>query len=154
MRQSNVAVPGCILFLWSLALLLVIGLTATIAMAANDPVRYVNPRWGAGMDRFVDGKNLPGHAPLQPGLHSVGDMYPEIALPRPIVIWAPQTHTGYWFYNNLDPTFQGFRCTHQAHPWAGDYGQFNIMPEVGPAQTNPVQWVSAKTDRPPSGLVR
>ena len=118
-----------------------------VTAAATNPVQFVNPRWGAGMDRFAHGKNLPGHAPMQPGLHSVGDMYPEIALPRPMAIWAPQTHTGYWFYNNLDPTFQGFRCTHEAHPWAGDYGQFNIMPEVGPVRTSPVKWASPFTHK-------
>ncbi len=130
-------------YAWSM---IVFGFTATV-VAAQNPVQYVNPRWGAGMDRFVHGKNLAGHAPMQPGLHSVGDMYPEIALPRPMAIWAPQTHTGYWFYNNLDPTFQGFRCTHEAHPWAGDYGQFNIMPEVGPVQTSPVKWASSFTHK-------
>ena len=126
--------------------LIVFGFITTAA--ALGPVRYVNPRWGAGAERFAHGVNTAfHHGSMLPDLHSVGDMYPEIALPRPMAIWAPQTHTGYWFYNNLDPIFQGFRCTHEAHPWARDYGQFTIMPEVGPVQTNPVKRASPFTHK-------
>ncbi|MDE3067436.1 MAG: GH92 family glycosyl hydrolase [Verrucomicrobiota bacterium] len=116
--------------------------------AARDPVSLVEPRWGAGMNQLLpDKKDVAGHEPTQPGLHSVGDMFPEIALPWPMAVWSPQTHTGAWFYNNLDPEFQGFRCTHEAHPWAGDYGQFCIMPEVGPAETDPVKRASPFSHR-------
>jgi predicted alpha-1,2-mannosidase len=118
-------------------------LNFTVSAAVPSPVNYVDPRWGAGMNRLLpDHRDVAGHEPSQPGLHSVGDMFPEIALPWPMAIWSPQTHTGAWFYNNLDSTFQGFRCTHEAHPWAGDYGQFTIMPEVGPVETDPAKRAS------------
>src|SRR5215469_13076234 len=110
---------------------------------ARDPVDEVEPRWGAGMNQFLPNQtDVAGHDPSQPGLHSVGDMFPEIAVPWPMAIWSPQTHTGAWFYNNLDTDFQGFRCTHEAHPWAGDYGQFTIMPEVGTVEVDPVRRAS------------
>jgi predicted alpha-1,2-mannosidase len=118
-------------------------LSSSLAATTRDPGDEVEPRWGAGMNQLLPGqKDVAGHDPAQPGLHSVGDMFPEIALPWPMAIWSPQTHTGAWFYNNLDPDFQGFRCTHEAHPWAGDYGQFTIMPEVGNVETDPVSRAS------------
>ena len=124
----------------------VLGLSASVA--ARDPVDQVEPRWGAGMNQFLPNqKDVAGHDPSQPGLHSVGDMFPEIAVPWPMAIWSPQTHDGAWFYNNLDPDFEGFRCTHEAHPWAGDYGQFSIMPEVGTVETDPVRRASPFSHR-------
>jgi len=121
-------------------LILVLSSSSTLA---REPVDQVDPRWGAGMNRLLPNKtDVAGHDPSQPGLHSVGDMFPEIALPSPMSIWSPQTHTGAWFYNNLDPDFQGFRCTHEAHPWAGDYGQFTIMPGVGTAEVDLVRGAS------------
>ncbi|MGH7979204.1 MAG: hypothetical protein ACREE6_07495, partial [Limisphaerales bacterium] len=123
----------------SLALFLAIAVSAT----ARDPADQVEPRWGAGMNRLLPNNlNVAGHEPSQSGLHSVGDMFPEIAVPWPMAIWSPQTHAGAWFYSNLDADFQGFRCTHEAHPWAGDYGQFTIMPEVGMVETDPVKRAS------------
>ncbi len=120
-----------------------LALSFVASATALDPASQVEPRWGAGMNQLLPNqKDVAGHDPSQPGLHSVGDMFPEIALPCPMAIWSPQTHTGAWFYNNLDPTFQGFRCTHEAHPWAGDYGQFSIMPEVGTAETDPIRRAS------------
>ncbi|HEV2331477.1 MAG TPA: GH92 family glycosyl hydrolase [Verrucomicrobiae bacterium] len=118
-------------------------LSFSLSAIARDPVDEVEPRWGAGMNQLLPNQtDVAGHDPAQPGLHSVGDMFPEIAVPWPMAIWSPQTHTGAWFDNNLDPDFQGFRCTHEAHPWAGDYGQFTIMPEVGTAEIDPVRRAS------------
>jgi hypothetical protein len=115
---------------------------------ARDPADEVEPRWGADMIQLLPNQtHVAGHDPAQPGLHSVGDMFPEIALPWPMAIWSPQTHTGAWFYNNLDPDFQGFRCTHEAHPWAGDYGQFSIMPEVGTVEIDSVKRASPFSHR-------
>ena len=88
---------------------------------ASGPVHYVQPRWGAGMNRF-----------------SHGNTYPGIAVPWPMTLWSPQTHVGPWFYENHEKTFQGFRATHEANTWTSDYGQFTIMPEVGPVRLNPV----------------
>lgn len=114
-------------------------LSVSVSTLARDLVNDVEPRWGAGMNQLLPNQSdVAGHDPSQPGLHSVGDMFPEIAVPWPMAIWSPQTHTGAWFYNNLDQDFQGFRCTHEAHPWAGDYGQFTVMPEVGTVETDPV----------------
>jgi predicted alpha-1,2-mannosidase len=123
-------------------------LSFSASAPAGDLANEIEPRWGAGMNQLLPNHmDVAGHDPSQSGLHSVGDMFPEIAVPWPMAIWSPQTHTGDWFYNNLDPDFQGFRCTHEAHPWAGDYGQFTIMPEVGTAETDPVGGASPISHR-------
>ncbi len=131
---------------------LVATLTLVLGSAASSFARdladQVEPRWGAGMNQLLPNQtDVAGHDPSQPGLHSVGDMFPEIAIPSPMSIWSPETHTGSWFYNNLDSNFQGFRCTHEAHPWAGDYGQFTVMPEVGNVETDPEKRASPFSHR-------
>lgn len=64
---------------------------------------------------------------------SAGNTYPAVALPWGMNAWTPQTGnvTDPWIYTYKSKTIQGFRCTHSPNPWMGDYGTFNLMPEVG-----------------------
>ncbi len=64
---------------------------------------------------------------------SAGNTYPAVALPWGMNAWTPQTGnaTDPWIYTYKSKTIQGFRCTHSPNPWLGDYGAFNLMPEIG-----------------------
>ncbi len=64
---------------------------------------------------------------------SNGNTYPAIALPWGMNFWTPQTaETGNnWMYAYDAHKINGFRQTHQASNWLGDYGCFSIFPLTG-----------------------
>ena len=47
--------------------------------------------------------------------------------------WTPQTGKRFsaWIYQHDVNSIVGFRATHQASVWRGDYGQFSLMPMSG-----------------------
>jgi len=65
---------------------------------------------------------------------SRGNTLPLIARPFGMTHWCPQTNEsrGGWFFHPGDRKLEGLRATHQPSPWIGDYGQFTLMPQVGP----------------------
>ncbi|RJV33107.1 GH92 family glycosyl hydrolase [Bacteroides sp. AF25-38AC] len=82
---------------------------------------------------------------------SAGNTYPTVCVPFGMHNWAP--HTGkigdnflYTYHNNF---IYGFRQTHQASLWIGDYGQFSVMPVVRKdqfTQEGRKSWYSHKTE--------
>lgn len=82
---------------------------------------------------------------------SAGHTYPAVCLPFAMHNWSP--HTGkvgdnfqYTYHNNF---LYGFRQTHQASLWIGDYGQFSLMPVVSKCQfvqEKRKSWYSHKTE--------
>jgi len=64
---------------------------------------------------------------------SNGNTYPAIALPWGMNFWTPQTaETGNnWMYAYDAHKINGFRQTHQASNWLGDYGCFSVFPGKG-----------------------
>lgn len=64
---------------------------------------------------------------------SNGNTYPAIALPWGMNFWTPQTApTGNnWMYAYNAKKINGFRQTHQASNWLGDYGCFSLFPIKG-----------------------
>ncbi|MEX2234418.1 MAG: GH92 family glycosyl hydrolase [Cyclobacteriaceae bacterium] len=101
----------------------------------TDPEEYANPLMG------TDSK---------PDL-SNGNTYPAIALPWGLNFWTPQTgKSGDGFIYEYDADrIRGFKQTHQASNWIGDYGQFAIMPVTGSIKFNEdkrASWFSHKTE--------
>ncbi len=80
-------------------------------------VNYVNPLIGSDSEFSL----------------SNGNTYPAIALPWGMNFWTPQTaETGNnWMYAYDTHKILGFRQTHQASNWLGDYGCFSIFPLKG-----------------------
>ena len=82
---------------------------------------------------------------------SAGHTYPAVCLPFAMHNWS--AHTGkvgdnfqYTYHNNF---LYGFRQTHQASLWIGDYGQFSLMPVVSRnqfTQEKRKSWYSHKTE--------
>ncbi|MDP6014589.1 MAG: hypothetical protein QGI32_00670 [Candidatus Latescibacteria bacterium] len=64
---------------------------------------------------------------------SHGNTYPAVALPFGMTSWTPQTGKRFsaWIYQHDVNSIVGFRATHQASVWRGDYGQFSLMPMSG-----------------------
>ncbi|MCR5019080.1 MAG: GH92 family glycosyl hydrolase [Bacteroidales bacterium] len=84
-------------------------------------------------------------------LLSTGNTYPAIALPWGTHFWTPQTgRTGDgWSYVYTDEKIRGFKQTHQASPWMGDYGYFSLMPvTTGPIADEDARasWFSHKAE--------
>lgn len=101
----------------------------------SNPEEYANPLMG------TDSK---------PDL-SNGNTYPAIALPWGMNFWTPQTgKAGNGFIYEYDADrIRGFKQTHQASNWIGDYGQFVIMPVTGSMKFNEderASWFSHKTE--------
>ena len=130
--------------------LLALNCGAVMAASPVSPAALVDTRWGVGMVRSYSshkkhsaatGETLSPNGMTWHGItwFSQGNEFPITAVPRPMTSWSPQTQTGHWFYLMQDHSFEGFRATHSASPWLGDFGQFCIMPEVGAAHVNPVR---------------
>jgi predicted alpha-1,2-mannosidase len=65
---------------------------------------------------------------------SHGNTLPFVCTPWAFVNWTPQTaETGNWLFQP-DKPINGFRATRQPSPWIGDYGQFSLMPQLGPVR--------------------
>ena len=82
---------------------------------------------------------------------SNGNTYPAIALPWGMNFWTPQTaETGNnWMYAYNAHKINGFRQTHQASNWLGDYGCFSIFPiegEIKIKENERASWFSHKAE--------
>jgi predicted alpha-1,2-mannosidase len=82
---------------------------------------------------------------------SNGNQYPIIALPWGMNFWSPQTGKmgNGWLYTYAADKIRGFKQTHQASAWIGDYGQFSLMPVTGKLKINEedrASWFSHKTE--------
>lgn len=64
---------------------------------------------------------------------SHGNLYPAIALPFPMNVWAPYTEpqNESFYYQYQHNKIYGIRQTHQPSPWIGDYANFSLMPVSG-----------------------
>ena len=118
--------PTCILSRW---FVLAIALAATRAFGQTTgvptveaPLALVNVMQGTDSDRAF----------------SHGNTLPLVSAPWAMTDWSVQNRGGInerWFYQSKNKRFFGFRATHSPCPWAGDYGQFMISPQTGPAVT-------------------
>lgn len=122
---------------WNLFLLALAPLCAfsQIIGRFDDPVEYVSTLVGSDSKMAV----------------SNGNTYPAIATPWGMNFWTPQTgRAGAPFiYEYNSDKIRGFKQTHQASNWIGDYGQFAIMPGVGRIKFNEderASWFSHKTE--------
>lgn len=105
------------------------------SMARSRLVAYVNPLMGTFSRMEL----------------SAGHTYPAVCLPYAMHNWSPYTgKTGdrflYTYQNNF---LYGFRQTHQASLWIGDYGQFSLMPVISRSQFSEERrksWYSHKTE--------
>eukprot|EP00301_Raphidiophrys_heterophryoidea_P008045 c13035_g3_i2.p1 GENE.c13035_g3_i2~~c13035_g3_i2.p1 ORF type:complete len:885 (+),score=198.41 c13035_g3_i2:26-2656(+) len=88
------------------------------ASAVPDLTQYVNTRAGS----------------LNTYQFSTGNIFPITAVPNGFNHWTVMSEltTDARFYNDMDRTFFGVRCTHTPSPWIGDYGWFYISPQTGP----------------------
>ena len=112
---------------WSrpLAAIAIVVLAAAPIAAADIPpaeglLRYVNILLGTDSDdKFSHGNTLP-----------------LVGTPWAMTDWSPQNcgsgHNTRWYFRYSEHKILGFRATHQASPWMGDYGNFMILPETGP----------------------
>ncbi len=95
------------------------------ALLTGDPVDCVNPLSGANGDAQF----------------SRGNTVVAIVAPFGMTTWAPQTDgNDSPFYQVKATQFEGIRATHQPSIWIRDYGDFLIMPMVGP-------WAGLQKDR-------
>ncbi|MEI8291050.1 MAG: GH92 family glycosyl hydrolase [Verrucomicrobiota bacterium] len=75
--------------------------------------------------------------PLQgtdnPANFSHGNIFPAIALPFPMNVWAPYTEpqNNFLFYQYRHNQIRGLRQTHEPSRWIGDYANFSLMPVSG-----------------------
>lgn len=70
---------------------------------------------------------------------SNGNIYPVTAIPNGLSFFSIQNHGdrhGWWF-NPMDPFFEGIRLTHQPSPWISDYGHLLLVPQSGPFKVKP-----------------
>lgn len=110
-------------------LLLASGFTGrAVAPLTGDPVDCVNPLSGCNGDTEF----------------SRGNTVAAIVAPFGMTTWAPQTDgDASPFYQMKHTWFEGIRATHQPSIWIRDYGDFLIMPVVGPWQGSPRDRASA-----------
>ena len=125
--KCQVLIVCVLIFLWLGA-----GIPAR-AQCVFDPVEYVNPLMGTQSTYEL----------------STGNTYPAIARPWGMNFWMPQTGKmgDGWAYVYTANKIRGFKQTHQPSPWINDYGQFSLMPVVGPPefdQDKRASWFSHK----------
>jgi putative alpha-1,2-mannosidase len=82
---------------------------------------------------------------------SNGNTFPTIARPWGMNFWTPQTGKSGdgWIYSYDADKIRGFKQTHQASNWLGDYGQFALMPVTGklkPDEDSRSSWFSHKSE--------
>jgi predicted alpha-1,2-mannosidase len=97
--------------------LLAILLLAPLSSAQEALVDYPNPLQGTDSVREF----------------SHGNLYPAIATPFPMNVWAPYTQplTDSFYYQYRQTTICGIRQTHQPSPWINEYAAFAFMPVAG-----------------------
>ncbi|MGN0855771.1 MAG: GH92 family glycosyl hydrolase [Kiritimatiellia bacterium] len=65
---------------------------------------------------------------------SAGNIYPAVCRPWGAGMWSPITKPGHregWFYDYTGRKIYGIKQTFQPSPWAGDYGQWYVLPVRG-----------------------
>ena len=82
---------------------------------------------------------------------STGNTYPAVAMPWGMNFWVAQTgkNGDGWQYTYTANKIRGLKQTHQPSPWINDYGQFSLMPTVGPKLFNEnkrASWFSHKAE--------
>ena len=82
---------------------------------------------------------------------STGNTYPAVAMPWGMNFWVAQTgkNGDGWQYTYTANKIRGLKHTHQPSPWINDYGQFSLMPTVGPKVFNEnkrASWFSHKAE--------
>ncbi len=93
------------------------GVAWSAASLTGDPVDCVNPLSGANGDAQF----------------SRGNTVVALVAPFGMTTWAPQTDGDASPYYQVKHTeFEGIRATHQPSIWIRDYGDFVLMPVVGP----------------------
>ncbi|MBX3255343.1 MAG: GH92 family glycosyl hydrolase [Chitinophagaceae bacterium] len=101
------------------AVLLVVNSTSysQLINPSGDLADYANPLTGTDSKRHL----------------SNGNTYPVIARPWGMNFWTPQTNNAgdAFIYEYNKDQIMGFKQTHQASNWIGDYGQFAVMPGTG-----------------------
>lgn len=91
--------------------------TAQLIDNFDEPVNYVSTLVGSDSKYEI----------------SNGNTYPAVATPWGMNFWTPQTGKAGepFIYSYQCDKIRGFKQTHQASNWIGDYGQFAIMPGAG-----------------------
>ena len=107
----------------------------SVAFAKMQPVDYVSTLVGTESNY-----NL-----------STGNTYPAVAMPWGMNFWVAQTgkNGDGWQYTYTANKIRGLKQTHQPSPWINDYGQFSLMPTVGPKVFNEnkrASWFSHKAE--------
>ena len=107
----------------------------SVAFAKMQPVDYVSTLVGTESNY-----NL-----------STGNTYPAVAMPWGMNFWVAQTgkNGDGWQYTYTANKIRGLKQTHQPSPWINDYGQFSLMPTVGPKLFNEnkrASWFSHKAE--------
>ncbi len=113
------------------ALSLSLVLARTAAAAAAPP-----PATVPAVDGPLARVNVMQGTDSAPGGFSHGNTLPLLGPPWGMLDWSVQNAGGInerWFYAARHTRFVGFRATHQPSPWVGDYGQFMLTPQTGPA---------------------
>ncbi|MCL6102784.1 MAG: GH92 family glycosyl hydrolase [Bacteroidetes bacterium] len=123
-------------FLYPLLLLILShSLKAQMIEKVESPADWVNPLMGTLTKQEV----------------SNGNQYPNICMPWGMNSWTPQTgaSTNKWLYTYDADKIRGFRQTHQASVWLGDWGTYSLMPIVGKPcfdEEKRESWFSHKTE--------
>jgi predicted alpha-1,2-mannosidase len=120
---------------WGFSFLITFSLAAQQADTNSNYFDLVNPLIGT----------------LNKGNLSNGNLHPVISYPWGMNHWTPQTGSANdrWIYNYNADKITGFKQTHQASVWLGDYGQFTIMPMTGNLRWTEEEracWFSHKTE--------
>ena len=107
----------------------------TVAVAKQQPVDYVSTLVGTESNYDL----------------SAGNTYPAVAMPWGMNFWVAQTgkNGDGWQYTYTANKIRGLKQTHQPSPWINDYGQFSLMPTVGPKVFDEHQrasWFSHKAE--------
>jgi predicted alpha-1,2-mannosidase len=111
-----------------LALMALLGLSATQTLRAQNPASYVNPFIGASTSTADAGV-----------YHGLGKTFPGAATPYGMVQLSPNTITGGdngSGYSYEHTSIEGFAFTQMSGTgWYGDLGNFLVMPTAGPLRT-------------------
>ncbi len=118
-----------------LSLVMPLFINAQIIQHFGEPINYVSTLVGSDSKMIL----------------SNGNTYPAVAVPWGMNFWTPQTGKAGapFMYEYNSDKIRGFKQTHQASNWIGDYGQFAVMPGTGKIKFNEddrASWFSHKTE--------
>ena len=115
----------CPVIIWVAVALLLIPLTI---VSAEELVELANPLQGTDSVREF----------------SRGNLYPAIAVPFPMNVWAPYTQPlpDSFYYQYRQSKVCGIRQTHQPSPWINEHAAFSFMPVSGELRVTDVERAS------------